>query len=130
MTKNNNENGKVNKGVGAGAVIGVGAALAAGYYFYMSKDAKKHRKLVADWANDLKDDVSAKMAELGENLNQENIMKVIDQVAEVYYTTRSVAKEDVGRVVGELKENWAKLVEEMKAKGQHPSRTKRFAKSK
>lgn len=102
--------------MGAG-LLATGAALAAGYYFYMSKDAKKHRKIVAEWASSLKDEIMKQAEALKENLNQESLMAIIDQVAETYYTAKNVSREDVMQAVEELKLNWSDVLEELKKSG-------------
>ncbi len=116
MTGKNQKNNKDGSGVGVGAgLVAVGTAIAAGYYFYVSDNAEKHRKVVADWATDLKDEVMDKADTLKENLNRETLLGLIDEVAETYYMAKSVSKEDVGAAVKELKDNWAKVVDELKS---------------
>ena len=102
-----------NTGTGVG-IVAVGAALAAGYYFYMSKNAKKNRKMVEGWAVSLKDEVMEKAKTIKDSLNKESLVNIIDEVAENYYTAKNVTKEDVTALVNELKQNWSKVVEELK----------------
>lgn len=114
---NSNKNIDKDKGgdgvaIGAG-IVTVGAALAAGYYFYMSKDAKKHRKIAAEWASDLKNDILEKAQNLKENLNQETLVQIMDEVAKTYYTAKNVSKEEVLQAVEELKQNWTSVLEEL-----------------
>ncbi len=117
--KNTSNKNNKTKQKGRGAEIGaglaaVGAALAAGYYFYVSDNAKKNRKMVADWAVDLKGDVLAKAKTLKSNLNKESLMDAIDEVAQTYYTAKNINKKDVGNAVKELKDNWSKVIAELK----------------
>ncbi|MEQ1499784.1 MAG: hypothetical protein ABL917_00215 [Parcubacteria group bacterium] len=95
-------------------LVAVGAALAAGYYFYVSDNAKKNRKMVASWATSMKDEIMDKANDLKEGLNKESLMGVIDEVAKNYYMAKNVTKEDVGMVVKELKDNWSRVMEELK----------------
>lgn len=111
MKNKKEESGGV--GLGAGIVAGA-AALAAGYYFYVSKDAKKNRQIIVEWATSLKDDVTEKISSIGDSINQESVMGVIDEVAKIYYTTKGVAKEDVMQAVQELKNNWQELTKGVK----------------
>lgn len=114
MTTNKKSNADAGgMGIGTG-LVAAGAALAAGYYFYMSDDAKKHRKMLVHWATDLKEEIMDKAEALKENLNRESLMGIIDDVAETYYTAKNVSKEDVMQAVDELKENWSKVMEELK----------------
>jgi hypothetical protein len=107
-----NKNKKNGGGMG---IVAAGAAIAAGYYFYLSKNAKKNRKIVATWATNLKDDVLDKAETLKENLNRDSLIGIIDEIAETYYTAKNVRKEDVKEAVDELKENWEKVLKELKS---------------
>ncbi len=106
-----NKNKESNFGLGLAAT---GAAIAAGYYFYLSKNSKKNRKIVADWATNLKDDVLSKAETLKSNLNRKTLINIIDEVAETYYTAKNVSREDVKVAAEELKENLSKVLEELK----------------
>lgn len=97
-----------NAGLAAGAVVAGIAAAAAGYYFYMSKDAKKHRKIVADWAGDFKKEVVKDVKALS-HVSQETVMEVIDNAVEVYKKTRNIGENELMQAANELKENWDKL---------------------
>jgi DNA-binding Lrp family transcriptional regulator len=108
-------NGEKSSGVNVGAgLVAVGTAIVAGYYFYVSDNAKKHRKMVTGWAVDLKSEVLDKARSLKENLDKESLLRLIDEVAETYYTVKNVSKDEVGKAVTELKENWSKVIEELK----------------
>ena len=92
------------------------AAAAAGYYFYASKNAKKNRKVVADWANDLKKDVVQKAKQL-KNLDRDALLGIVDGVTKAYSGVRSLDRKDLARAADELKDNWQKLRAELNQTG-------------
>jgi hypothetical protein len=99
-------------GVGTGLLAGA-AAIAAGYYFYASKDAKKHRQIAAKWAADLKDDVIKEAKKL-KKIDKEALLGAIDKASEIYHTGKNIDRTDVAEAVKELKDNWQELAKEMK----------------
>lgn len=104
---------KINKGkiaaeIGAG-LVAAGAAAAAGYYYYGSKAAKKHRKIAAKWAGDMKNEV-IREAKILKKINPRDFAKVVDTVADTYHGVRSINAADLKRAANELKANW-KMVE-------------------
>lgn len=104
---------KKQMGVGAGMLAAATAGVAAGYYFYASKDAKKNRKVAAKWAGDLKSDV-VKQAKKVQDLDRAQMLAIIDQAATTYETVRSLNRADLSRAVKELKSNWQNVVGEAK----------------
>lgn len=91
---------KVSAGLAA-----AGTAAAAGYYFYASKSAKKHRKIAAKWAVDMKKEV-VKEAKKLEKTSPKAFATLVDRVAKTYQTARSIQAADVQRAAQELKANW------------------------
>lgn len=98
--------------VGAG-LVAAGAAAAAGYYFYGSKNAKKHRKIAAKWADDMEKEVVREAKRL-EKSSPEAFAAVVDRVANMYRGARSVNAADVKRAANELKANWDMVQRETK----------------
>lgn len=90
--------------VAAGTVIAT-AALAAGYYFYASKDAKKHRKAVSKWMGSFKDEVMLEARRL-QVATPEAFATLVDSIAGAYTKTKDVNTFELSEVVRELKENW------------------------
>lgn len=109
MTDKNTKGGI---GIGTGVVAGA-AALAAGYYFYMSKDAKKHRKIMTDWAHNFKAEAIKEMGKV-KKLNREPIIKAIDKAAKMYAVAQNVDKNEIVAAAKELKDNWKTLLDEVK----------------
>lgn len=104
--------GKIAAEIGVG-LAAAGAAAAAGYYFYASKSAKKHRKIAAKWANDLKKKVVQEAKRL-DKVDPKKVEKVIDSVVGTYRGLRSVNKADIKRAATELKSNWKLVAQEAK----------------
>ncbi len=111
---------KTSKGkMAAGIAVGVAAAAAAavaGYYFYGSKKAKSHRKIVAKWANDMKKEVIREVKSL-EKVNPKDFARVVDTVASTYRGVRSVNAADLRRAANELKANWKMIQREIQKSG-------------
>ncbi len=107
--------GKIAAEIGAG-LVAVGAAAAAGYYFYGSTHAKKHRKIAAKWASDMKKEVIRETTRV-KNIDAKDFAKVVDAVATTYRTARSVNAADVKRAANELKSNWEMVRREMRQVG-------------
>ncbi len=111
-TKKLTHSGKTLMGVGAG-LVAAGAAAAAGYYFYGSKNAKSHRNAAAKWVGDMKKEV-VKEAKRLENVDPKAFAAIVDRVAKTYQGARSVNIEDVKRAATELKANWDMIQKEVK----------------
>lgn len=119
-----------NTGTRAGiALAGLAAAAAAGYYFYASEDAKKHRKIAATWARDLKDDV-VKQAKKVKNLDKRQMLKIIDNATDAYHSAKTVDRKALMRAAKELKANWKLLVAEMGGAGKAVKRSVKKASKK
>ncbi len=106
--------GKV--GLGLLAATATAAGVAAGYYFYASKNAKKNRKIVSKWAVDLKKDVIKQAKKVG-SIDQATIANIIDKASETYQTVKSVGPAELSRATKELKNNWKELVDELSSGG-------------
>ena len=101
--------------LGAGALAVAAAAGAAGYYFYGSKDAKKHRKAASAWAKGMKRDV-VKEAKKLKKLDQKAMAAIVDKAAAMYEGARSVDRKDLRAAAAELKRNWQALKGEAQGK--------------
>jgi len=109
-TKKTKNIGKTALKIGAGLVA---AGAAAGYYFYGSSGAKKHRKIAAKWANDMKNE-AVKEAKNLKNASPEKFAAIVDRVAKTYQGVRSVDAAEVRRAAKELKANWDVVGKEVK----------------
>jgi len=98
--------------VGAG-LVAAGATVAAGYYFYGSKKATEHRKIVARWATDMKKEVVREAGRL-KRTGPETFAALVDRVAGTIQEARAVDKNEVARAAKELKANWDQVQRETK----------------
>lgn len=105
--------GRTVMSVGAG-LVAAGAAAAAGYYFYGSKNAKSHRKVAAKWATDMQREVIKETKRL-KKANPKAIAAIVDRIAKTYQKARSVNVADVKRAATELKTNWNVIQKETKS---------------
>ena len=108
--KTTNNKGKIAAEIAAG-LIAAGAVAAAGYYFYGSKNAKKHRGAAVKWANDMKREV-IREAKRVKNIDAKDFAKVVDTVAGTYRGVRSINAADLKRAANELKTNWKMIQHE------------------
>lgn len=104
--------GKTAMKVGAG-LVAAGAAAAAGYYFYGSKGAKKHRKIAAKWATDMQKEVIREAKKL-KKMGPKEYAALVDRVAATYQSVRSIQPADLKRAANELKANLAAVQKETK----------------
>lgn len=112
-TKKVQAGGKMGTGTKVGVGIAIAGALsAAGYYFYGSSSAKKHRQIAAGWANKLKADV-VKEARALKIVEEKSLAAIIDGAAKTYQSMSNLKKEDVTKAVSELKSNWKKIKAEL-----------------
>jgi len=95
----------------AGAATAAG--LAAGYYFYASKGAKKNRRVAAAWAKSLRDEALSQAKKL-KNIDRSQVLGVIDTVAAGYENMREIEARDVRSAIKDLKSNWQKLADDVK----------------
>jgi len=102
--------------IGAGVLAAVAAAGAAGYYFYGSKDAKKHRSATAKWATGLKKDVIREAKKL-KKLDEAAMAAIVDNAANAYKGMQDVTPADLKAAVSELKGNWAQVRKELSRTG-------------
>jgi hypothetical protein len=127
MATKKSSNGKVAAEIGAG-LIAAGAAAAAGYYYYGSAGAKKHRKIAAKWATDMKTEVMRDAKNFKED-SAKGFAKIVDTVASTYKGARAINAADVKRAATELKDNWDAVQREMKRTGKKSvSKTKAVVK--
>ena len=106
--------GKTAAEVGAG-LAALAAAASAGYYFYGSDNAKKHRAAASKWAKGMKNDV-VKEAKKLQKVSQKDIAKIVDKAAAAYATARSVNPQEVKAAAAELKKNWKRVSEEVSSR--------------
>jgi hypothetical protein len=100
------------KGVEAGAALAAVAGAAAGYYFYGTQHAKKHRQAATTWAKGLKKDVHTQVKNL-KKIDAKSVAKIVDQASKSYQTAKGASKSDVMMAAKELKANWKAIQAEL-----------------
>ena len=109
-TKKKNSN--IIKGVEAGAALAAVGAAAAGYYFYGTQHAKKHRNAASSWAKGLKADVQKQVKNL-KKIDAQSVGRIVDQASKSYHTAKGASKMDVQMAAKELKANWKTIQTEL-----------------
>ena len=104
--------------------IGLAAAASAGYYFFGSKNAAKHRAKSAVWAKEMKRDV-VKKAKTLKKLDERAYKAMVDEAMRAYVTMKSVDKKDVQAAAKELKEGWEHIRAEVARTAKRGARTAR-----
>ena len=106
-------------------VVGaVGGWAAAGYYFYASKNANKHRNDVAEWARSFKEEV-IKQLENAKEINQETIGEAVDRAVGAYQSLKAVDTSELLKAARELKDHWEEFAEDFAEEGKRSVRTVR-----
>lgn len=100
--------------VGAGVLAA--AAAGAGYYFYGTKGAKKHRAAATKWAKDLKTSV-VKEAKKIDKLDRKVVGMIVDRATKSYETVKNVKRDDLMEAAKELKANWKEIQAELQSSG-------------
>lgn len=100
------------KGVEAGAALAAVAGAAAGYYFYGTQNAKKHRQAATSWAKGLKKDVHTQVKNL-KKIDAKSVATIVDKASKSYQTAKGASKTDVMMAAKELKANWKAIQAEL-----------------
>lgn len=98
--------------IGAG-VLAMAAAAGATYYFYGSKNAKKHRDATAKWAKGLKQDVVREAKKL-KKLDEAAVAAIVEKATKAYKGMQGVTPADLKAAATELKKNWSNLRKELR----------------
>ncbi|HEY4525336.1 MAG TPA: hypothetical protein VJL39_03140 [Candidatus Paceibacterota bacterium] len=106
------------------------AVAAAGYYFYASKNASKHRKVAARWAIGFKKEAQKHVKKL-DTVDSAAIARAVDKAAIAYGSLRTIDKKALAAAARELKTNWREFASEASKAGRRVVRTtsKRVGKS-
>jgi gas vesicle protein len=110
------------KGMSTGAMIGVGAgvaALSAAAYLLFGPDGKKNRKVIRSWAVKMKGDIIEKFEEAKE-ITEPIYHKIIEEVQAKYSQLPNVDKKELEMVVSEVKKHWKTMMKDAKPKSKKP----------
>jgi hypothetical protein len=102
-----NANGALAAEIGAG-LLAAAAAAGTGYYFFASDDAKRHRKIAAKWADEMRKEV-VKRAKALQAQSPKAFGVIVDEAAVAYASAKNVRREDVMAAARELKKHWDKM---------------------
>ena len=106
------------KGMSTGAVLGIGAgvaALAAASYVLFGKDGKKNRKAIKGWAVKMKGEIIEKL-ENAKDITEPVYHNIIDGVKAKYEKIKNIDQKDVDEVTKEIKKHWVAMVKDAKPK--------------
>lgn len=116
-------------GVSAGAVIAIGAgvaALAAGSYFFFGPEGKKNRGKLTGWMIKMKGEVVEKM-ESAKEMTEAAYNTIVDKVAATYGKKYAVAADEIKAFAEGLKKQWKGIT---KSSTKKPAAKKAAAKAK
>jgi hypothetical protein len=103
---NNTEKGISNTNkVAMGAGL---AMLAAGAYFFLGPDGKKHQKKLKGWTVKMKGEVLEKL-EAMEEVTQPMYDEVVDTVAKAQAVATKIPKSEIMDLAAELKKHWRSI---------------------
>lgn len=112
-------NKKGNKeGLGAKAILGIGAgvaALSAAAYVLFGPEGKKNRKIIRGWSVKMKGEIIEKFENVKE-LTEPVYNQIVDNIQAKYAKLKNVDQEELTKVVGEIKKHWKTLKKEAAGK--------------
>jgi len=109
---------KKQSGMSAGAMVGIGAsvaALSAAAYVLFGPDGKKNRKAIRSWAVKMKGEIIEKFEEAKE-ITEPMYHKIIDDVKAKYSEMPNINKEELEAVVAEVRKHWKTMMKDAKPK--------------
>ncbi|HEY4526583.1 MAG TPA: hypothetical protein VJK53_01920 [Candidatus Paceibacterota bacterium] len=121
MTNSGRTRGSKGSSKKTAILVGALAAAAAGYYFYKSVDAKKHRQIAAQWAKQFKKDVLV-AARKAKTIDRESLGGIVGHAAKAYRGLKQIDRGELERAARELKNNWKNVAKEI---GKSVSATKK-----
>lgn len=112
------EKKNVKKGLSTGAVVGIGAtvaALGAAAYILFGPDGKKNKKAIKGWSIKMKGETIEKL-EQAKEITEPVYHKIIDEVSAKYAKAKNIDAKDVELAVAEVKKHWKAMVKDAKPK--------------
>lgn len=99
------------KGSNTGAIIGIGAGIAAATaaaYLMYGPDAKKNRKVVKSWAVKMKGEILEKF-ENAKEITEPVYHEILDKAMTKYSALKNVDAAEVAGVVAEIRKHWKSM---------------------
>lgn len=106
------------KGLSTGAVVGIGAtvaALGAAGYVLFGPEGKKNKKAIKGWAVKMKGEIIEKLEDAKE-ITEPVYHKIIDTVSAKYSKIKKVDAKDLELAVAEVKKHWKTMVKDAQPK--------------
>jgi len=103
MANNRNNDARERVAVGAGL-----AALAAGIYFFLGPDGKKHQKQMKGWMVKMKGEVLEKLEDAKE-ITEPVYNEIVDTVAHTNKVAGKIPQAEVAALALELKRQWRSI---------------------
>ena len=113
------ENKKISKkGLSTGAVVGIGAtvaALGAAAYVLFGPEGKKNKKAIRGWIVKMKGEIIEKLEEAKE-ISEPTYHKIIDTVSAKYAKIKNMDPKELEVAVGDIKKHWKTMMKDAKPK--------------
>lgn len=116
----------VKKGLSTGAVVGIGAtvaALGAAAYIMFGPDAKKNKKAIKGWAVKMKGEIIDKLEDAKE-ITEPVYHKIIDEVSAKYTKIKKIDPKDLELAITDVKKHWKTMMKDIKPKKKVVSKKK------
>jgi hypothetical protein len=98
------------------ALLGAGLAMAAaGAYFFLGPNGKKHQKKMRGWMVRMRGEVLERLEDARE-VTQPVYNEIIDAVADTYVVANKVPKDEIMTLAGDLKKHWKAITNPKKRK--------------
>ena len=117
MAKNKQDGG----GATALGLAALAAAAAGAYYFYGSKDAKKHQRKMKSWAVKARGEVMEKMEHM-KSLSQATYDKAVTEVMDKYKKIKTISPAEVNALAKDMKSHWNRISAHLNAPTAKPKR--------
>lgn len=99
---------EVSKKVSAKTILGIGAgvaAISAAVYVLFGPQGKKNRKIIRGWSVKMKGEIIEKFENVKE-LTEPVYHDIISRVESKYAKLKNIDKEELSKVVSEIKKQW------------------------
>lgn len=115
------------KGMSAGAVVGIGAtvaALGAAAYILFGPNGKKNKKAIKGWSIKMKGEIIEKL-EQAKEITEPVYHKIIDEVSAKYAKIKNIDANDVALAVAEVKKHWKTMMKDAQPKKKAKAKVKK-----
>ena len=120
------------KGMSTGAMVGIGAGVAAATvagYLLFGPEGKKNRKTVKGWAVKMKGEIIEKLESVKE-LTEPVYHDIINKAQEKYAKIKNMDKEELAALVTDMKKHWKAISNKSKPKRKTKAKQSKAASTK